>query len=289
MTRSDEFISQVERYLDEYEGNTPLPESVRNAVRAELPTTRQRPAWWPARRSRNMNSFAKFGVAAAVVVIAALLGFNYLVAPNVGGPGPEESSPTATPTPAALDGQDPLSAGRYQADPALPMVVTVDVPDGWSAGGAWVLMGPNGNDTPEGMAIRFYTADFIYSDPLVPEDGELQPAVGPSADDLVAAIEGHPDWSVTGTDPVTIGGYPGQVVHVTLPGQTSNDTPFYLFGDDGGGQVWGWAPDQAFDIYIVDVAGERLIIDAFHFSDTSDADIAAQQSVLSSIQIDPNP
>ena len=34
-----------------------------------------------------MNTAAKFGLAAAVVVVAALLGFNYLVAPNVGGPG----------------------------------------------------------------------------------------------------------------------------------------------------------------------------------------------------------
>ena len=50
MTHNDEFIGQLESYLDEYEGSTPLPEDVRDAIRAELPLTRQRPPWWPARR-----------------------------------------------------------------------------------------------------------------------------------------------------------------------------------------------------------------------------------------------
>ena len=99
MTRDDDFIGQLEGYLDEYEGSTPLPDEVRDAIRAELPSTQQRPAWWPAWRFPEMNSFAKFGLAAAAVVIAALLGFNYLVAPNIGGPGLDDPSPTPTPSP----------------------------------------------------------------------------------------------------------------------------------------------------------------------------------------------
>ncbi len=68
MTRDDDFIGQLEGYLDEYEGSTPLPDEVRDAIRAQLPSTQQRPAWWPARRFPEMNSFAKFGLAAAAVV-----------------------------------------------------------------------------------------------------------------------------------------------------------------------------------------------------------------------------
>ena len=37
MTRNDDFIGQLEGYLDEYEGSTPLPDEVRDAIRAELP------------------------------------------------------------------------------------------------------------------------------------------------------------------------------------------------------------------------------------------------------------
>ena len=35
MTRDDRFISELETYLVEYEGSTPLPSSVRDAVRAQ--------------------------------------------------------------------------------------------------------------------------------------------------------------------------------------------------------------------------------------------------------------
>ena len=87
MTRNDDFIRQLEGYLDEYEGSTPLPSEVRDAIRAQLPSTTQRPAWWPARRFPEMNNVMKLSLAAAAVVVAALLGYNYLVVPNVGGPG----------------------------------------------------------------------------------------------------------------------------------------------------------------------------------------------------------
>jgi hypothetical protein len=290
MTRNDDLIGLLEGYLDEYEGNTPLPNEVRDAIRAELPLIRQRPAWWPGWRFPEMNAIAKLGLAAAVVVVAALLGFNYLVGSNVGSPGLDNPSPTPTASPVpAFSGQGRLPPGRYQADPALPMDVTIEVPSGWSAGDSWVLRGPNGVEAPNGMAIRFYPVENIYRDPLVPGDGLLDPPVGPSADDLVTALVDHPDWNVTGTDPVTMDGYAGQVVHVTLPEETGEGTEFYLFRDPNGGQVYGWDADQIFDIYIVDVAGERLVIDAFHFSGTSESDLEAQQAILESIQIEAAP
>ena len=169
------------------------------------------------------------------------------------------------------------------------MDVTIEVPEGWSAGASWVAIGPNGNEVPDGMAIRFYPGDGLnlYRDPLLPSAGLLDPPVGSSVDELVAAMVGHPDWEVTGTDPITLDSYAGQVVHVTLPEGTTEATPFYLFLDGFGGQVFGWAAGQLFDIYIVDVAGERLIIDAFHYPDTSAEDLAAQRAVLDSIQIEP--
>jgi len=290
MTRNDDFIGHLEGYLEDYEGSTPLPDEVRDAIRAQLPLTHQRPAWWPARRFPEMNNVMKLSLAAAAVVVAAFLGFNYLVAPNIGGPslGDPTASPTPSPTPIpALSGQHPLPAGRYQAEPALPMDVTIEVPEGWSAGTSWVAIGPKGNTAPDGMAIRFYPGDDLnlYNDPLLPSDGLLDPPVGPSVNELVAAMVSHPAWEVTGTDPITVDSYAGQVVHVTLPEGTTDATPFYLFLDGSGGQVYGWAAGQLFDIYIVDVAGERLVIDAFHYPETSAEDLAAQQAVLDSIQI----
>lgn len=291
MTRNDDFIVQLEAYLEEFEGSTPLPDHVRGTIRAQLPSTHQRPAWLPVRRFPDMNSMMKLSLAAVAVVVAALLGYNYLLAPNIGSPRLGDPAPTPeptpTPTPIALDGQDPLAAGRYQVDPALPMYVTVEVPDGWSAGDAWVVRGPKGNAGPEGMAVRFYASNNLnlYAHPLVPGDGFMD-SVGSSVSELVAAIVRHPDWIVTGTDPIAIDGYPGQVVHVTLPEGTSDETPFYLFGDIFAGQVFGWEAGQLFDLYIVNVAGEGLIVDAFHYAGTSMEDLAAQRTVIESIQIE---
>ncbi len=49
--------------------------------------------------------------------------------------------------------------------------------------------------------------------------------------------------------------------------------------------IWGWAPGQTFDWSIVDVGGQRLIIDAFHYPGTPAADLAAQQAVVDSVLI----
>lgn len=236
-----------------------------------------------------MNNFLRIGLAAAAVVVIALIGYQLLSGPNVGGPPDSAPSADATPFPTStpmprLSGQESLAAGRYRVDPILPMVVTVDVPEGWGAGGPWVVFGPKGNDAPEGMAIRFYQVPSLFVNPLSPEDG-LLPEVGPGVEDLVNAMLDHPDWPTTGPEDITIDGYSGQVVHLILPDGTSDATPFYLFGDASGGQVYGWAAGQLFDIYVVDVDGERLVIDAFHYAGTSESDLAAQQAVLDSIQL----
>ena len=42
MTRDDDdFTGQLEGYLDEYLGSTPLPDEPRDAIRAQLPSIRQ--------------------------------------------------------------------------------------------------------------------------------------------------------------------------------------------------------------------------------------------------------
>src|SRR5690606_36009570 len=88
----------VRSWLDE--GVTQLPDRVLDAVLDQVPATPQRRVtWWPARRLSTMNTTLKFGLAAVVVAVAALIGINSLGTPsNVGGPGPAPD-PTVEPTP----------------------------------------------------------------------------------------------------------------------------------------------------------------------------------------------
>jgi hypothetical protein len=269
------------------EGVNVLPDRVLDAVLDQVPATPQRRAGWLARRFPIMNSNTfRFAVAVAAVIVVAFIGIRFL--PGIGsfgGPPAATATPIPTPVP-LLKGQVPLPAGRYRLDPSLPMNVTVQVPAGWS-GDTWVVVGPNGNAAPNGMAIRFYVAQDLYANPLSPNDGVMSPAVGPSVDDLVNAMVNHPDWTTTGPTAITIDGFAGKVVHVTLPAATSDKTPFYLSVDASGGQVWGWAAGQLFDIYVVDVGGKRLVIDAFHYPNTTAADVAAQTAVINTIQLAP--
>lgn len=106
MTHDERFIGHLEDYLDEYEGNTPLPDAIREAIRAELPRTKQ--VARPGRLSRyttmkrNSSGSVRYGLAAAAVLAAVVFGAAILGQNNFGAPsGPSAiSSPTASPKPA---------------------------------------------------------------------------------------------------------------------------------------------------------------------------------------------
>src|SRR5215204_648611 len=78
MRENDEFIGRVEDYLVEFDGDTPLPGRVLDAIHAELPRTRQAKAGPGFMRMPPMlstvSSRAPLGIAAAAVVVVVVLG-----------------------------------------------------------------------------------------------------------------------------------------------------------------------------------------------------------------------
>lgn len=249
-----------------------------------------------------MNNARTTRFAAGVGLLSAIIGLS-LASCQVGSSAPSPTltvtmtaQPSATPVP-RLNGQDPLDPGRYRVNAGLPTEITVAATSGWSASGDWVLKGPRGNQPPDGMAIRFYGGALnLYTNPLSVSEGVLRPAVGPTVADLVGAIVNDPAWTATAPTDVTIDGHSGQRVQITIPLDAPLTGPeaFYLFVDPTGGQLWGWAPGQIFDLYIIDVDGpsvdgQRLVIDAFRFPGTSAADVAAQRAVVESVQFGANP
>lgn len=285
----------VESWLED--GVSQLPDRVLDEVERQLPATHQRRAGWLARRFHIMNnSTIRYGLAVAAIVVVALLGIRFLPGGgNTGGPPPTptptvQPTPTAEPTPAlpALGAQETLAAGRYIVG-TLPFDVTVEVPAGWGSGDDWIVVGPHGAGEPRGMAIRFFTDGYLFEDPAM-EAGPLI-EVGPTVNDMVDAIVEHPGWDASDPTEITIDGRGGQMVALTIPAdaEMSADDQFFIFSNGQGGHVWGWATGQTFDLYIVDVDGERLIIDAWHYADTPAEDLAAQRAVVQSIQFDLRP
>lgn len=254
---------------------------VLDAVLDELDTTPQRRAtWWPARRLPEMSSFAKLGLAAAAVAVAALVGFNYLVAPNIGGPN-LGGGPGATPTP---------SATSYLITNPEGVRVTLALPEGWVRE-SWYVNNARDART-ELTAIQIWAVSNAYTDPCQWAEAALDPPLGPTVDDLATALENQPTREATVTD-VTLDGYSGKLVQMTVPADA-------VFADCDGGEFRSWVgvtgpddaryhqgPGQQDDVYILDVDGLRLVIDALSYPGSPAADLEKLQQMLDTIQIEP--
>lgn len=285
MTRDDDFIGQLEGYLEEYEGSTPLPNEVRDAIRAQLPSIQQRPAWWPGRRFPEMSNVMKLTLAAAAMVVAAFLGFNYLVAPNIGGPGIDDPTPTPTPVPVLFDEQDDgneLAPGTYLITEVEPFRITVTVPEGWQnvrvPGLVW----------GDGAVLGFWNLDNLYADPCTPASGLLDPTPGPTVDDLVAAFNRVPGVVLSTPTDVTVDGFAAKQADLRFEGSdscTGEDAVLWPIGTAGDAAP-APAPGEVERLWFVDVDGHRLLIATTDTTDAADEVRAELDAIFESIHIE---
>lgn len=231
MTRDDEFIGQLEGYLDEYEGMTPLPDAVRNAVRAELPSTRQI-GWlvWPMRRFHFMNNnFVRFGLAAAAIALVIIVGIQLLPGPRVGSDASPTPSPAATGALSLLESPTSgnLPPGRYYLDlPAYPGRIEFQVPAGWwhwwdssapadaTANGILVDSLDGGATNGSAWGLSFTLVGGVLADPCDPTAGFMDSSVTESADSLAAAFALWGAFPVTSSEDVTVSGFAGKRVEI---------------------------------------------------------------------------
>lgn len=240
------------------------------------------------------NNIARLGVAAAVVVLAVILGINYLGGPDVGNdpeasPSPSAAAASAAPSPKPLPivQGTPLSAGTYYLT-SYPVQVTVDVPT-FEAPAEW-FAGCSSNpsvcikSTPTSiMVVDFLIVDNVVADPCGPAGVLLDPPVGPTVDDLVSAISNLQGFEVTAPIDVTVDGFHGKQFTMTAP-----DVP-----DCGGtwataGLTHGMGPGEASLVRILDVDGVRVVITGTYYSpEASEADLTALQQLMASVHVAP--
>jgi hypothetical protein len=97
MTDERSFDQLLDAWLDGGPGVAPV--RVADAARLEVRTTRQMNSLeiWALRRIPVMNTTMRFAIGTAAVAVAALLGLNLLVPPNVGDdPAPSDASPSVS-------------------------------------------------------------------------------------------------------------------------------------------------------------------------------------------------
>lgn len=278
---------------------------VLNTVLANLDTTPQRRAWWPARRFPLMNTYLKVGLAAAAVVIAAVIGLQLIGPTNVGGPGPAETptpaetltptpQPTASPAPASdFPPAGALAIGRHPMTLA-GVQLSFEVPtSGWISNGEFGL--DKGNfDTPDSAGFILWpasAADNVYADPCA--GTRLSPPAGPSAAERAAAVSTVPGIDlVSGPSEVTVGGYPAQHVVLTVPGDigcAANDFYLWYDADDSGGELGRYATELGSTIYvwIIDVDGTIVWIDGETYEESGPAAEQEVRQIVDSIRFEP--
>ena len=291
-------------------GATALPDRVLDNVLDQLPATPQRRTWWPARRFRDMNTFARFAVAAAAVVAIAVVGINLLPRQGVSGPGASPTatpSPTPSPSPVALhDGA--LAAGSYLVNPsthpawtACPQPTTpgcsdpaaaksirfrMTVPEGWAGIGPAVWLATEEAAPPGGATVGFGRGSWMHSDPCrdAPEPDFPVVEVGPTVDDFADALADNPKLEVTAPVAVTLGGYSGKYVDLQVPSDISRCPTSYFVWEPG---IYAQGPSQRWHLWILDVNGVRVVVQSTDYAGTSAQDRADMQAIVDSIQIEP--
>jgi hypothetical protein len=215
------------------------------------------------------------------------------------------SEPTASPTIQdimELEPFAPLEPGTYfidpDADPSTPLRVVYEVPaEGWSM---WTGAAKFADDGHVGVTIttvvnlvRHGCRDHSWADP----------PVGPSVDDLAAALADLAPFRVTAPPKdVTIYGYSGKHLELTVPdlsveGQ-GDDRRFtecmegtlqsWIAPETLGGAFYGYnaEPGRTEEFWILDIEGTRLMIEANWSPDSPRKDVAEMRDILDSIRIE---
>ena len=223
---------------------------------------------WLAFLRRDAMSTTTTGLrlVAIAVAVAALLVFAIGGAVLIGsGPDPSPTPmpsataiPTATPVAAApLPAGGSLAAGQYTvAVPGGPVTVSLTIgDDGWESGG-WYIMNPPAFS----RSVSFWTIGNVYED-LCDSASLPVPAVGPTVEDLVAALDAQAGSRMSRVADVVVDGYSGKRLTMSWPRTTGcSGDPLPMWVDPEGEVGRSLEPGSRDMLWILDVDGQRLVI-----------------------------
>jgi hypothetical protein len=263
MTQAHDTDRLINAFLAE--GPVELADRSYEAVRDTIERTHQRQVigGWSV---SDVSSSARLALVAAAVVIAFVAGVGIVSRPEVGGARPpiESPSPSVSPSPIPLPADsEALKAGTYELAPGFPVALTFDVPVGWSECSQHVVeqavCAAGDNPALSGASVSFLIVENVVADPCVARG--LDPPVGPSVDDLAAAIAGLKGFDASTPVAITVDGHDGKELVVVAPDSSSCDLSTWLTANRTNGVGVG----EINRLRIVDVDGVRVMIAAAWF------------------------
>lgn len=252
-----------------------------------LDTTPQRRAtWWPARRTPTMNRFLTIGLGTAAVVALLFVGSQLFGSPSgLGGPGAEPTptpEPTATAEPPVQSSVEPsptpdglLPEGSHVLlDAGVAMTVDIPGPDWYGEPAGRVLTKNDSSDGPDGAGMIVFSSElYVYGDPC--EWSTTRPETpATTVDELVAALSAQASRDASAPSDITVDGYAGTSITLHVP-----EDAVFSDCDEGTFGSWGTGgfsspdryhqdPGQIDELWIVDVDGVLVVIDAAYYEGT---------------------
>lgn len=224
---------------------------------------------------------------------------------------PAEHSPasnesvSADPAPTVLElGSEDLRPGTYvldldaragTGDERFPNI-TITVPEGWNNIDGWGINSAE-DDNSHWMGITFWDVDDVYTHPCQWRGTRMQP--GPAVNDLAKALAARPLRDATKPTDITIDGFHGVKLQWSVPpnmdfstcdkDEAIGDNPFRSWTAAAG----SWAsdryqqgPGQVDRLWILDINGERLVVDAMYMPSTDANDRKELFEVMESIRFE---
>ncbi len=194
---------------------------------------------------------------------------------------PEASQPEAEAPPEPSPDTQP--AGTYLLEDPFPVRLSMTVADGWTVVRESRFYHVGGLTRDDGSTgLRFVMVSTNTTDDCAKRAGAVDGRA--TVDDLVAFLAGQPLIDISENTDVTLDGYRGKYLEFT---RTAGEI------DCGWGGLDGWpassptASNEDDRVWILDVDGAPLVIDAFSDPNASDDVRAELRQIVESIQIEP--
>jgi len=226
------------------------------------------------------------------IPVLAALGLMMLAACSSEGATSRSATPSSTIAPTPADSGTGTLHGHIVGDTVHPGY-TVEVPAGWSTqdGGFMIKEG-----VPT-LGMSVWDVGLVPSDPCRWEGTETD--TGTTVDDLVVLLVAQRHRNATVPESITVDGHEGVYLEWTVPVNAvvtadadfkgcdaASDDHRYFFswwGADAGGRYQQEA-GQLDRLWVLDVGGQTLVIDATSVPASSEADILELEQVVASLR-----
>jgi hypothetical protein len=275
MTRPQGFDQVLADWLDD--GPEVAPRELFEAVLVSIPLHRRRlPAY--GRRLRRLSTPARLtaGIAAAVVIgVVALSVAGFRGDSPGGGPSP---TPTASPSPTSrISGTVQIADGAVLTK-GTPYTLTSFTPAFTFVGqDGWKLIGSDSSSAAFWVGSKLEQGLFMVERPA--QVIEVGGAVAPVPTNLVAWLQARSDLVLSKPTNLTVGGFAAQLLDGTVrPGARTNGGNAINIAcfagpacDEDSSYGLGFAYDNHFQLVVVSVRGQTLLVDMTANAATWDA------------------